>query len=93
VLGGGLAGSRVLDAKAAGMLARTFQPGFRIDLHDKDMGIATATARELGLALPVTSLVAQLFTAARAQGLGSLDHSALFEVVAGLSRPASQPAR
>ena len=93
VLGGGLAGSRVLDAKAAGMLARTFQPGFRIDLHHKDMGIATATARDLGLALPLTSLVAQLFTAARAQGLGSQDHSALFEVVAGLSRPADGPAR
>jgi 2-hydroxy-3-oxopropionate reductase len=85
VLGGGLAGSRVLDMKAATMLARQFQPGFRIDLHHKDLGIVQGAARELGLALPVTSLVAQLFVAARAQGLGSLDHSALLQVVAGLS--------
>jgi 2-hydroxy-3-oxopropionate reductase len=87
VLGGGLAGSRVLDNKAAGMLARSFRPGFRIDLHHKDLGIVQATARELNLSLPVTGLVTQLFVAARAQGLGSLDHSALFQVVAGLSGP------
>jgi 2-hydroxy-3-oxopropionate reductase len=92
VLSGGLAGNRVLDAKASGMLARSFQPGFRIDLHHKDMGIAAAAAREHGLALPLTSLVTELFVAARAQGLGSLDHSALLEVVAGLSRPPAVPA-
>jgi 2-hydroxy-3-oxopropionate reductase len=92
VLSGGLAGSRVLDVKATGMLARSFQPGFRIDLHHKDLGIATAAARDLNLALPVTNLVADLFVAARAQGLGSLDHSALLQVVAGLSgRPAVPP--
>jgi 2-hydroxy-3-oxopropionate reductase len=67
-LGGGLAGSRVLELKAAGMLGRQFTPGFRIDLHHKDLGIVLAAAREVGIALPVTGLVSQLFTAARAQG-------------------------
>lgn len=85
VLSGGLAGSRVLDMKSPNMLSRQFQPGFRIDLHHKDLGITLATAREQGVALPVTSVVAQLFVAARAQGLGSLDHSALFQVLSRLS--------
>ena len=67
-MGGGLAGSRVLELKAAGMLGRQFTPGFRIDLHHKDLGIVLAAAREVGIALPVTGLVSQLFTAARAQG-------------------------
>lgn len=85
VLSGGLAGNRVLELKAAGMLARQFTPGFRIDLHHKDLGIVLATAREAGIALPVTSLVSQLFVAARSQGLGSLDHTALLKVLEGLS--------
>ena len=85
VLSGGLAGNRVLELKAAGMLDRQFTPGFRINLHHKDLGIVLATAREAGVALPVTGLVAQLFVAARAQGLGSLDHSALMKVLEGLS--------
>jgi 2-hydroxy-3-oxopropionate reductase len=89
VLSGGLAGNRVLDLKAAGMLDRQFTPGFRIDLHHKDLGIVLATAREAGVALPVTGLVAQLFAAARAQGLGSLDHSGLMKVLEGLSTVAT----
>jgi 2-hydroxy-3-oxopropionate reductase len=85
VLAGGLAGNRILDLKAATMLAREFEPGFRIDLHHKDMGIALASARAAGVALPVTGVVAQLVAAARAQGHGSLDHSALLKVVEQLS--------
>ncbi|MGW1339430.1 2-hydroxy-3-oxopropionate reductase [Kribbella sp. NPDC002412] len=85
VLAGGLAGNRILDLKAATMLARQFEPGFRIDLHHKDMGIALASARSAGVALPVTGVVAQLVAAARAQGHGSLDHSALLKVVEQLS--------
>jgi 2-hydroxy-3-oxopropionate reductase len=77
VLAGGLAGSKVLDAKGSMMSKRQFAPGFRIDLHHKDMGIALKTARSLGLLLPLTEVVAQLFADARAQRLGSLDHSAL----------------
>ena len=85
VLAGGLAGNTVLDRKAASMLAREFTPGFRIDLHHKDMGIALATARTAGVALPVTGVVAQLMAAARASGHGSLDHSALLSVIEQLS--------
>lgn len=85
VLAGGLAGNRILDLKAASMLAREFQPGFRIDLHHKDMGIALASARAAGVSLPVTGVVAQLVAAARAMGYGSLDHSALLQVVEHLS--------
>jgi 2-hydroxy-3-oxopropionate reductase len=85
VLAGGLAGSRVLDRKAAPMLARQFDPGFRIDLHHKDLGIAMDAARQAGVALPVGALVAQLMGAAHAQGLGELDHCALLLVLEGLS--------
>jgi 2-hydroxy-3-oxopropionate reductase len=85
VLAGGLAGNRILDRKAAGMLARTFQPGFRIDLHHKDMGIATTAARQAGVAIPLGAAVAQLMGAARAQGHGNLDHSALLLLVEQLS--------
>ena len=85
VLAGGLAGNRILDRKAAGMLAREFAPGFRVDLHHKDMGIVTAAAREAGVAIPVGALVAQLMGALRAEGHGSLDHSALLLLVEQLS--------
>jgi len=85
VLGGGLAGSKVLEMKNEGMLARSFDPGFRIDLHHKDLGIVTAAAREAGVVVPVGALVAQLMGAARAQGDGSLDHSGLLRGVERLS--------
>jgi 2-hydroxy-3-oxopropionate reductase len=85
VLGGGLAGSTVLQRKGASMLAGQFAPGFRIDLHHKDMGIVTAAARERDVTLPVGALVAQLIGALRAQGDGSLDHSALLRGVERLS--------
>jgi 2-hydroxy-3-oxopropionate reductase len=85
VLGGGLAGSTVLDRKGAGMLAREFAPGFRVDLHHKDLGIMLAAAREAGAVVPVGALVAQLMAALRAQGDGGLDHSALLRGVARLS--------
>ncbi|GIH81232.1 2-hydroxy-3-oxopropionate reductase [Planobispora longispora] len=81
VLAGGLAGSRILDLKRHTMVKRQFTPGFRIDLHHKDMGIVIAAAREAGVALPLAGVVAQLIAAARAQGLGPLDHSALLKVI------------
>jgi 2-hydroxy-3-oxopropionate reductase len=93
VLGGGLAGSAVLDRKAAGMLARTFEPGFRAELHHKDLGIVTAAAREAGVAVPLGALVAQLMGALTAQGHGGLDHSALLllvEQLSGRSRSAEE---
>jgi 2-hydroxy-3-oxopropionate reductase len=85
VLAGGLAGNRILDRKAAGMIAHEFAPGFRVDLHHKDLGIVTSAAREAGVAIPVGAVVAQLMGALRAQGHGSLDHCALMLVVEQLS--------
>ena len=85
VLSDGLAGSRVLDRKAKSMLAREFSPGFRIDLHHKDLGIALGAARNIGVAVPVSALTAELMAAARAQGFGGLDHSALLLGVEALS--------
>jgi 2-hydroxy-3-oxopropionate reductase len=85
VLGGGLAGSAVLEQKKQNMLERSFPPGFRIDLHHKDMGIVTAAAREAGVVLPVGAIVAQLMASARACGDGGLDHSALLRGVERLS--------
>ncbi len=85
VVAGGLAGNAILDRKAAGMLRRDFKPGFRIDLHHKDMGIVTSAAREAGVAIPLGGHVAQLVGSLRAQGHGDLDHSALLLVVEQLS--------
>ncbi|WP_329173663.1 2-hydroxy-3-oxopropionate reductase [Streptomyces sp. NBC_01477] len=85
VLGGGLAGSTVLTRKKANFLDREFAPGFRIDLHHKDMGIVTDAARTVGAALPVGSVVADLVASLRAQGDGGLDHSALLRGVERLS--------
>ena len=85
VLGGGLAGSTVLQRKGATMLARDFKPGFRIALHDKDMGIVTAAAREAGVVIPLGAVAAQLVASLKAQGDGGLDHSALLKLVAQLS--------
>jgi 2-hydroxy-3-oxopropionate reductase len=85
VLGGGLAGSKVLEQKRQNMLERSFDPGFRIDLHHKDMGIVTSAAREAGVALPIGAVVAQLMVSARACGEGDLDHSALLRGVERLA--------
>jgi 2-hydroxy-3-oxopropionate reductase len=85
VLAGGLAGNRILDRKGASMLGRQFEPGFRIDLHHKDMGIVTDAARAKGVTIPLGALTAQLVGAVRAQGDGGLDHSALLKGVERLS--------
>ncbi|MEU4092464.1 2-hydroxy-3-oxopropionate reductase [Streptomyces sp. NPDC026673] len=85
VLNGGLAGSTVLTRKKGNFLDRRFAPGFRIDLHHKDMGIVTDAARTVGAALPVGSVVANLVASLRAQGDGGLDHSALLRGVERLS--------
>ena len=85
VLGGGLAGSKVLDQKKQNMLGHTFEPGFRIALHHKDLGIVTSAAREAGVVIPVGAVVAQLMASLRATGDGGLDHSALLRGVLRLS--------
>ena len=85
VLAGGLAGNAILERKAAAMLRRDFTPGFRIELHDKDMGIVTSAAREAGVVIPLGAVVAQLVASLKAQGDGGLDHSALLKLVEQLS--------
>lgn len=90
VIGAGLAGSTALARKGSGMLAREFKPGFRLDLHHKDLGIALAAARENAVALPVSALVGQLVAALCAQGRGGEDHSALLRIVDELSGRAAR---
>ena len=85
VLAGGLAGNRILDRKATSMVAREFKPGFRVDLHHKDMGIILAAAREAGVAIPLGAHTAQLMQSLRQLGHGDLDHSALLLLVEQLS--------
>jgi 2-hydroxy-3-oxopropionate reductase len=85
VLAGGLAGSRVLEQKRSNMLDRSFAPGFRVDLHHKDLGIVVEAARQAGVVIPLGAVAAQLMAAARAAGDGNLDHSALLRVVERLS--------
>lgn len=85
VLAGGLAGSRILELKRESMLARNFVPGFRIDLHHKDMGIIVQAARQAEVAIPMGALTAQLIQSARAMGYGNLDHSGLLLVAEALS--------
>jgi 2-hydroxy-3-oxopropionate reductase len=85
VLSGGLAGSRVLDVRGPNMLEHRFEPGFTIDLHHKDLGIALSTARDHGIALPATAAVDQMLAALRARGLGGNDHSALLTHVEDLA--------
>lgn len=74
---GGLAGSTVLDAKAPLVMDRKFNPGFRINLHIKDLANALDTAREMGVPLPLTNSVMEMMQAVREAGLGDADHSAL----------------
>lgn len=74
---GGLATSRILELHGARMIERTFQPGFRIDLHRKDLNLALEGAKALNLALPGTALAQQLFGACAANGAGGRDHAAL----------------
>ena len=74
---GGFAASRILEVHGERMIKRTFDPGFRIKLHQKDLGLAMQGARELGLALPQTAGAAQLMQVCAANGMAELDHSAL----------------
>ena len=85
VLAGGLAGNRVLELKGRSMLDRRFEPGARVDLHRKDLGIALDVAAGAGIPVPLTAVVGQLYEALGAQGHGDLDHSAVFQLLAGLA--------
>ncbi len=76
---GGFAASRILEVHGERMIKRTFNPGFRIKLHQKDLNLALQGARELGVALPQTANAAQMMQACAAQGLADMDHSALVQ--------------
>jgi 2-hydroxy-3-oxopropionate reductase len=78
---GGFAASRILEVHGERMIKRTFAPGFRIKLHQKDLGLALQGARELGLALPQTAGAAQLMQVCAANGMAELDHSALVKAL------------
>ncbi len=86
-LGGGLAGSKCLDQKSEKILSGDFAPGFKIDLHFKDLNLIQDAARSVGVPIPTAAFVEQLFAALRVRGRGGLDHSGvitLFEDLAGV---------
>jgi 2-hydroxy-3-oxopropionate reductase len=86
VLSGGLAGNKVMEVKREKFLSHTFDPGFRSELHHKDLGIALAAGREYGVVLPVTAIVDQMLLTMKKKGWGSEDHSALLRVIEDLSQ-------
>ena len=85
VLGGGLANSRVMELKGQNVITRKFAPGFRVDLHRKDLNIAMNAGKTSGVPLPVTALVQQLFEALSVAGRGGLDHSSLVTIYEDLA--------
>lgn len=91
VLNGGLAASRVMELRGASMIAHNFQPGFRVNLHRKDLAIAMATGREQNVPLPVTALVTQFFETLAATGRGDLDHSSYITLVEELAGYTIEP--
>ena len=82
---GGFAASRILEVHGERMIRRSFEPGFRIALHQKDLRLALDSARALGLALPATAQAQQLFSACVAQGGGAWDHSGMVKALERLS--------
>jgi len=86
-LSGGLAGSKCLDQKSEKILSGDFAPGFKIDLHSKDLNLIADAARSVGVPIPTAAFVEQLFAALRVRGRGGMDHSAvitIFEDLAGV---------
>ena len=82
---GGFASSRILEVHGERMIKRTFDPGFRIELHQKDLHLALAGARALGVSLPNTATTQQLFNACCARGGARWDHSAMVRALETLA--------
>jgi 2-hydroxy-3-oxopropionate reductase len=80
-LSGGFASSRILEVHAERMINRTFNPGFRIRLHQKDLNLALSSAKEMGMALPNTALAQQMFSVVTAMGGADQDHSAMVRAI------------
>lgn len=78
---GGFASSKVLEVHGERMIKRTFDPGFRIELHQKDLNLALSGARALGLSLPNTATAQELFNACASRGGGTWDHSAMVKAL------------
>ena len=85
VLGGGLAANRVMEMRRKNFLEHDFTPGFRIDLHHKDLNIALETGDAYGVPLPITALVQQYLRTLRAKGHGGDDHSGILQLVEELA--------
>ena len=85
---GGFASSRVLEVHGERMVKRTFEPGFRIELHQKDLNLALSSARALKMSLPNTATAQELFSACQAQGGGKWDHSAMVKALEALANHA-----
>ena len=84
-LAGGLAGSKCLEQKRGNYVSNTYNPGFKIDLHYKDLGLIMESARALGVPLPATAAVQELFSAMRVKGRGGLDHSGIITLLEDLA--------
>ncbi|MEC9367368.1 MAG: 2-hydroxy-3-oxopropionate reductase [Pseudomonadota bacterium] len=82
---GGFASSKILEVHGERMIKRTFSPGFRIELHQKDLNLALSSARQLGVSLPNTATAQELFNACVAHGGAGWDHSAMVRAIEGLS--------
>ncbi len=82
---GGFASSKILEVHGERMVKRTFEPGFRIELHQKDLNLALTSARALGVSLPNTAMAQQLFTACVAHGGKAWDHSAMLRALEKLA--------
>ena len=82
---GGFASSRILEVHGERMVKRTFDPGFRIELHQKDLNLALSTGRQLGVALPNTATCQELFNACAAHGGSAWDHSAMVRALEGMA--------
>jgi 2-hydroxy-3-oxopropionate reductase len=82
---GGFASSRILEVHAERMLNGTFNPGFRIRLHQKDLNLALSSAKDLNLSLPNTAVAQQMMASCMAHGHGDLDHSALVLAIEGMA--------
>jgi len=82
---GGFAASRVLEVHGERMVRRTFDPGFRIELHQKDLSLALAGARAMGMSLPNTATAQELFGACVGMGAGRQDHSAMVRALEALA--------
>ena len=90
-LGGGLAGSRCLEQKTPNYLSGSYNPGFKIDLHFKDLGLIMESSRALGVPLPCTAVAQELFNALRVKGRGGLDHSGVITLLEDLAGLPAQP--